>query len=70
MTKRYLARWLVKSYGLEEYILQTDLILAQFVFLFLTEKLQRKWMFKLSMLLKKKQTNKQIDDNFHGPFST
>ena len=39
--------------------LQNDLILAQFPFLFLTE--------KLSILLKKKtnkQTKKQIDDNF------
>ena len=38
--------------------LQNDLILAQFVFLFLTEKLQWKWMSKLSMLLQKKK-NKQ-----------
>ena len=50
--------------------LQNDLILAQFVFLFLTEKLQWKWMSKLSMLLKKnKQTNKSTTI-FHGLFST
>ena len=44
--------------------LQNDLILAQFPFLFLTE--------KLSILLKKKQTNKQKNKSttiFHSLFS-